>query len=40
MRPATLAQIRQVIGLGDLPDAFATLLGGGARGRFVVSIAP
>ncbi len=38
LRPAGLRQIAREIALEDLPDAFATLLGGGARGRFVVKL--
>jgi acrylyl-CoA reductase (NADPH) len=39
MRPQMLASIARQIGLADLPDAFATLAGGGAKGRFVVNVA-
>jgi len=38
MKPARIESIAQTIALDDLPRAFATLLGGGARGRFVVQI--
>ena len=38
MKPADLGRIITEIGLDDLPDAFATLLQGRARGRFVVRI--
>jgi len=38
LKPAKLAAIRQEIGLDDLPHAFATLLNGEARGRFVVKL--
>jgi hypothetical protein len=38
MKPARLESIAQRITLSDLPRAFATLLDGGARGRFVVQI--
>jgi acrylyl-CoA reductase (NADPH) len=36
LKPAGLRSIATDIGLDGLPDAFATLLKGGARGRFVV----
>jgi acrylyl-CoA reductase (NADPH) len=36
MKPASLPASAREIGLSDLPDAFATLLKGAARGRFVV----
>ena len=36
LKPRGLRTIATEIGLDDLPDAFATLLAGGARGRFVV----
>jgi acrylyl-CoA reductase (NADPH) len=36
MKPASLPASAREIGLPDLPDAFATLLKGAARGRFVV----
>jgi acrylyl-CoA reductase (NADPH) len=36
MKPASLGTSAREIGLPDLPDAFATLLKGAARGRFVV----
>lgn len=38
MKPANLHASAREIGLADLPDAFATLLKGGARGRFVVRL--
>ena len=38
MKPAALKTMVQEISMGDLPDAFATLLRGGARGRFVVKL--
>jgi acrylyl-CoA reductase (NADPH) len=38
LKPAGLREIAREIGLEDLPDAFATLLRGGARGRFVVKL--
>jgi len=38
LKPAGLSTIATDIGLEGLPDAFATLLAGGARGRFVVSL--
>ena len=38
VKPASLATMTREIGLGGLPDAFATLLKGGARGRFLVKI--
>ena len=38
LRPAKLDDIRQEIGLDDLPHAFATLLKGEARGRYVVKL--
>ena len=39
MKPKTLASIAREIALTGLPDAFATLAKGGARGRFVVNVA-
>jgi acrylyl-CoA reductase (NADPH) len=36
MKPGSLPASAREIGLSDLPDAFATLLNGAARGRFVV----
>lgn len=39
MKPANLSSIVREIALDGLPDAFATLLAGNARGRFVVSLA-
>ena len=38
MKPANLSAIAKEISLDDLPDAFATLLAGKARGRFVVNV--
>jgi acrylyl-CoA reductase (NADPH) len=38
LKPRGLATIAKEIGLYDLPDAFATLLRGAARGRFVVKV--
>ena len=38
VKPAALASMTREIGLDDLPGAFATLLRGGARGRFVVKL--
>jgi D-arabinose 1-dehydrogenase-like Zn-dependent alcohol dehydrogenase len=37
-RPAHLATATRTLPLGQLHDAFATLLGGQARGRFVVDL--
>jgi acrylyl-CoA reductase (NADPH) len=39
MKPQMLASIARQIGLAGLPDAFATLAAGGAKGRFVVNVA-
>lgn len=39
IKPAHLATLVREIPLAGLPDAFATLLSGGARGRFVVRLA-
>ena len=39
MKPAKLGAAAKEIELNDLPDAFATLLNGQARGRFVVKLA-
>ncbi|HEY1911087.1 MAG TPA: acetate--CoA ligase [Vicinamibacterales bacterium] len=36
MKPASLGTMAREITMGELPDAFATLLKGGARGRYVV----
>ena len=36
MKPAALRTMAREISMGELPDAFKTLLGGAARGRFVV----
>lgn len=38
LKPAQLQTIATTIGLDDLPKAFATLLSGAARGRYVVSV--
>ena len=38
LKPAALKEIAQPIGMEALPGAFATLLKGGARGRFVVKV--
>ena len=38
MKPAHLGTIAREIAMSDLPDAFATLLDGAARGRYVVKI--
>jgi NADPH2:quinone reductase len=38
MKPNNLAAIAKEISLDGLPDAFATLLAGKARGRFVVNV--
>ena len=38
LKPAHLGDATRTLRLGDLPDAFATLLGGQARGRFVVDL--
>jgi acrylyl-CoA reductase (NADPH) len=38
LRPANLDDVRQEIGLDGLPHAFATLLKGEARGRYVVKL--
>jgi len=38
LRPAHLAASTRAISLDELPQAFATLLGGQARGRFVVDL--
>jgi acrylyl-CoA reductase (NADPH) len=38
MKPNSLAAIAKEISLDGLPDAFATLLAGKARGRFVVNV--
>jgi NADPH:quinone reductase-like Zn-dependent oxidoreductase len=39
MKPNNLTAIAKEIRLDGLPDAFATLLAGKARGRFVVNVA-
>jgi acrylyl-CoA reductase (NADPH) len=39
LRPQRLADVRQEIGLDDLPHVFATLMKGAARGRYVVRLA-
>jgi hypothetical protein len=36
MKPASLGTMAREIAMSELPDAFATLLKGGARGRYVV----
>jgi NADPH:quinone reductase-like Zn-dependent oxidoreductase len=38
LRPARLSTVAVTIGLDDLPRAFATLLSGEARGRYVVTV--
>jgi NADPH2:quinone reductase len=38
LKPPNLREITTEIGLGELPHAFATLLAGKARGRFVVDL--
>ena len=38
LRPGQLQTIATTIGLDDLPGAFATLLSGAARGRYVVNV--
>ena len=38
MKPAALKTIAREISIGELPNAFATLIQGAARGRFVVRI--
>jgi acrylyl-CoA reductase (NADPH) len=38
MKPPMLAGIARQIDLAGLPDAFATLAAGNARGRFVVNV--
>ena len=38
LRPPSLTTIAERIALGNLPNAFATLLAGDARGRFVVEL--
>jgi acrylyl-CoA reductase (NADPH) len=38
MKPAGLSKVAREITLSELPDAFATLLDGAARGRFVVNL--
>jgi acrylyl-CoA reductase (NADPH) len=38
LKPAGLQTMATTVGLDDLPNAFATLLSGGARGRFVVTV--
>jgi acrylyl-CoA reductase (NADPH) len=38
LKPPGLREVAREIALDDLPDAFATLLRGGARGRFVVKL--
>ena len=38
LKPNRLRSVVTEIGLGDLPNAFATLLAGAARGRYVVNV--
>jgi len=38
MKPKMLASIAREIDLAGLPDAFATLAAGNARGRFIVKV--
>ena len=38
LKPSQLAAATRTLSLSELPDAFATLLGGQARGRFVVDL--
>jgi hypothetical protein len=38
MKPAALKTMAREISMSGLPDAFATLLSGAARGRFVVKL--
>ena len=38
LKPPSLQTMARTIEMDALPDAFATLLGGGARGRFVVKV--
>jgi NADPH2:quinone reductase len=38
MKPAALERVSREISVRELPDAFATLLRGGARGRFLVRL--
>ena len=38
LKPSHLAAATRTLSLSELPDAFATLLGGQARGRFVVDL--
>jgi acrylyl-CoA reductase (NADPH) len=38
MKPKMLTSIAREIPLAGLPDAFATLIAGGAKGRFVVNV--
>ena len=38
LKPPSLGSIVREIGLDGLPDAFATLLNGAARGRFLVKL--
>jgi len=39
MKPKMLSSVAREIPLSGLPGAFATLAGGGAKGRFVVNVA-
>jgi NADPH:quinone reductase-like Zn-dependent oxidoreductase len=38
LRPRHIESIRRVIGMKQLPECLAEVLGGGARGRFVVDM--
>jgi acrylyl-CoA reductase (NADPH) len=38
LKPSHLAAATRTLSLSELPEAFATLLGGQARGRFVVDL--
>ena len=38
LKPSHLGDATRTVRFGELPDAFATLLGGQARGRFVVDL--
>ena len=38
LKPSHLGDATRTLRLAELPDAFATLLGGQARGRFVVDL--
>ena len=39
MKPSMLASIAHEIGPADLPGAFATLIAGGAKGRYFIKVA-